>query len=170
MRVDRVRDLLARLHARPRRRLTLLVGLDGTEAGGRRELAGALLDCDPQLQVVRLSHFPGETEESGPDWRRLRSRVLLQLVRGAPAEYEDEHGRPRRLTAGGMILVEGLGACRRQLAASYDYRIWVERSGQRRPPEVEQYLSEHAADRSADLRADCSDSLRLRQRGEFLQF
>ena len=169
MRVERVRDLLARLHARPRRRLTLLVGLDGTDAGGRPQLAQALSENDPHLKVVSLTQFVAEGEEGSVDWRRLRSRVLLQLVRGSAAEYEDASGRPQRLAAGGMVLVEGLGACRRQLASSYDYRIWIERFGEARSDEVEQYLAEHAADRSADLRADCSDLTRLRERGEFLQ-
>lgn len=144
MRVEKLTALLARLHALPRRRLTLVVGVDGLAASGKTTFTTALAAADPGLDVVSVESFhdpngreltprsPADLIAAGLDWRRLRSQVLLPLGRDQAARYEvhpsPEGGSPllRELPVGGIVLVEGLYACMAQLADLYDFRIWVE--------------------------------------------
>ncbi|HEY4867594.1 MAG TPA: hypothetical protein VIK45_18985 [Candidatus Dormibacteraeota bacterium] len=144
MRVEKLTALLARLHALPRRRLTLVVGVDGLAASGKTTFTTALAAADPGLDVVSVESFlePDGRElprrsaadliAAGLDWRRLRSQVLLPLGRDQAARYEvhppPEGGSPRlrELPVGGIVLVEGQYACMAQLADLYDFRIWVE--------------------------------------------
>jgi hypothetical protein len=144
MRVEKLTALLARLHALPRRRLTLVVGVDGLAASGKTTFTTALAAADPGLDVVSVESFlepdgrelprrsPADLIAAGLDWRRLRSQVLLPLGRDQAARYEVHPppgaGSPllRELPVGGIVLVEGLYACMAQLADLYDFRIWVE--------------------------------------------
>jgi uridine kinase len=144
VRVERLSALLARLHALPRRRLTLVVGVDGLTASGKTTFTTALAAADPALDVISVESFlepdgralpprsPADLMAAGLDWRRLRSQVLLPLGRDQAARYEvhppSSDGSPalRELPVGGIVLVEGLYACMAQLADLYDFRIWVE--------------------------------------------
>src|SRR2546423_1141799 len=99
MRVEKLRDLVARLHARPRRRLTLVVAVDGLGGAGKTTFTRALAALDPGLDVVPMEDFAAPLRERVPereeapadqvpaevDWRRLRSHVLLPLSRDQPA-------------------------------------------------------------------------------------
>ena len=143
MRVERITDLVARLHAHPRRHLTLLVGVDGGGHPARSALVAALAAADPGLEVVRTKDFAlppaalpasprgAEGGRWGVDWRRLRSQVLLPLARDRPGRYQlpdsvGELAESREVPVGGIVVVEGFYACLKQLAALYDFRIWVE--------------------------------------------
>ena len=188
MRVEKVTALLARLHALPRRRLTLVVAVDGLPRSGKTTFTGALAAADPELDVVSVDSFyqpDGLTSSprggsaadqltSGLDWRRLRSQVLLPLGRDQAARYEilggegDGPGTWRELPVGGIVLVEGLYACISQLADLYDFRIWVEcppevREQRSRPDRsgrgLDAYLSGHDPVARADLRVDGSGHL-----------
>lgn len=144
MSVEKLPDLIARLHALPRRRLTLLVGVDGPTAAGKTTFTRALAALDPGLDIVRMADFaltreerrqreeaPGEVA-AGVDWRRLRSHVLLPLSRDQPARYQrydastDALAEWRMVPVGGILIVEGLYSCSRPLATFYDFRIWVD--------------------------------------------
>src|SRR5262249_60701178 len=85
MRVERLQNLLARLHALPRRRLTLMVAVDGPAAAGKTTFTRALAALDPGLDVIEMGDFalPAAERLSEPDeapgrvaagvgWRRLR--------------------------------------------------------------------------------------------------
>ena len=98
MRVEKLGGLVARLHAHPRRRLTLLVGVDGPPGSGKTTLAAALASLDPGIEQVEMDGFrivPGETSDEevapGLDWRRLRNHVLLPLSRDVPGRYQALH-------------------------------------------------------------------------------
>jgi len=145
MRVEKLRDLIARLHALPRRRLTLLVGVDGTAAAGKTTFTRALAALDPGLDVIQMEDFelaaaererPVEPRAGGiavdVDWRRLRSSVLLPLSRDQPARYQrydpasDAMAEWRMVPVGGIVIVEGRFTCVKALATFYDFRIWVD--------------------------------------------
>lgn len=176
MRVERIRDLVARLHARPRRHLTLLVAVDGPAEPGRAALVAALAAADPGLEVVQMEEFRAPSEGWPPgrdgaaagrafdvDWRRLRNQVLLPLSRDRPGRYEVNDaavgapGEVREIPVGGIVVVEGVYACLKQLAALYDFRIWVE------APDAEggvaAYRAEHDPAAGAHLQVDGSGAL-----------
>lgn len=156
MRVEKLSALLARLHALPRRRLTLVVAVDGLPGSGKTTFTRALAAADPELDVVSVDSFyqpdgltppprggsPADQLTPGLDWRRLRSQVLLPLGRDQAARYEipgglgGRSGTWRELPVGGIVLVEGMYACISQLADLYDFRIWVDC-----PPEVRERRS-----------------------------
>lgn len=145
MRVEKLRDLIARLHALPRRRLTLLVGVDGPAGAGKTTFTQALTSLDPGLDVIQMEDFAlpvaerRPREESAPeqiaanvDWRRLRSHVLLPLSRDLPARYQrydpatDAMAEWRIVPVGGIVIVEGRYSCIKALTTFYDFRIWVD--------------------------------------------
>ena len=143
MRVEKLRDLIARLHALPRRRLTLLVGVDGTAGSGKTTFTRALVALDPGLDIIQMDDFglPAAEREAaiaaehvaaGLDWRRLRSSVLLPLSRDQPARYQrydptsDAMAEWRMVPVGGILIVEGRYACVKALTTFYDFRIWVD--------------------------------------------
>ncbi len=142
LRVEKYRDLVARLHALPRRRLTLLVGVDGTDSGVT-SFARALADADPGLDLVQAADFGLPAEAGSPrpalEWRRLRSELLVPLSRDQPARYRryDPGTRSqaewRTVPVGGVVVVAGARALVRALAGFYDFRIWVE-GGESDPP------------------------------------
>ena len=163
MRVEKLRDLVARLHARPRRRLTLLVGVDGPAGAGKTTFTRALVALDPGLDVIQMDDFglatadrPDAAAEAAAaadlDWRRLRSSVLLPLSRDQPARYQrydpttDSMAEWRMVPVGGIVIVEGRYACMKALTTFYDFRIWVDS-----PPEVRLRRGGLAADEDAYL-------------------
>jgi uridine kinase len=143
VRVEKLRDLIARLHALPRRRLTLLVGVDGTAGAGKTTFTRALVALDPGLDVIQMDDFGlpspdhdqalgAERVAAGLDWRRLRSSVLLPLSRDQPARYQrydpatDSMAEWRMVPVGGILIAEGRYACVKALTTFYDFRIWVD--------------------------------------------
>ncbi len=141
MRVEKLRDLIARLHALPRRRLTLLIGVDGLAGAGKTTFTRALTALDPGLDVIQTDDFwlPSAERDpassrvgSGLDWRRLRSAVLLPLSRDQPARYQrfdeatDALAEWRMVPVGGIVIVEGRYSCIKALTTFYDFRIWVD--------------------------------------------
>jgi uridine kinase len=171
MRVEKLTALLARLHALPRRRLTLVVAVDGLPGSGKTTFTSALAGADPELDVVSVESFyqpdghspspragsPADLLTAGLDWRRLRSQVLLPLGRDQTARYLVQGrdgggaGSWRELPVGGIVLVEGLYACISQLADLYDFRIWVECA-----PEVRELRSNRDAREEPGGRVDPS--------------
>jgi uridine kinase len=143
--VELLRDLLTRLHHQPRRKLTLLVGVDGPGGSGKSTLTSGLAALDPSIAVVAVDDFyrpvaerPQQqgrvgVEEVGADidWRRLRNQVLLPLQRNRGGWYQrydwgtDELAEWHDVASGGIVIVEGVYSCMKQLASGYDFRIWV---------------------------------------------
>jgi uridine kinase len=144
--VELLRDLVTRLHHQPRRKLTLLVGIDGLRAAGKTTLTMGLAALDPTIVVVSLEDFYRPTElRVGPrggevveemgadiDWRRLRNQVLLPLQRNRSGCYQRYDWTADVLTewhdvpSGGIVLVEGVFACMKQLSYGYDFQVWVD--------------------------------------------
>src|SRR5215472_10030875 len=141
VRVERLQNLIARLHALPRRRLTLLVGVDGRAGSGKTTFTRALAALDPGLDVIEIADFvpPAaeqmrQSDEVPPvrvaadvDWRRLRSTLLLPLSRDQAARYQrydptngDEAPLGHRVGCRIVALVSGRYSCMKALSMFYD--------------------------------------------------
>lgn len=162
--VERLEDLVTRLHHQPRRKLTLLVGVDGPSGSGKTTLTLGLARLDPAITVVAMDDFAVQPSPDTPglavavDWRAVRNRVLLPLQTNRPGTHREEE-----VGVGGIVIVEGVFSCLRQLRSSYDMRIWVDapeavRLARRDPRAGEpEYLAE-APGEGADLVVDGSGS------------
>lgn len=110
----------------PRRRATLLVGIDGPGGAGKSTLASTLSD-----KVVATDDFIAEPW-GWYDVERLRREVIDPLLRDEPARYQRmdwEHGELNewhRVEPGGVVVIEGVAALDRVLRDAYDYRVWVD--------------------------------------------
>lgn len=138
-------ELADRLLRLPRRRLTLLAGIDGRGAAGKSTLARAVAALLPATAVVEFDDFylpsaerelrrrEGDDEVGGDfDWRRLRDQVLAPLDRDEPSRYQrydwdsDRLAEWHTIAPGGIVLVEGNYTTRAELRAFYDLTVWVE--------------------------------------------
>ncbi|MFZ5816475.1 MAG: uridine kinase family protein, partial [Bacillota bacterium] len=138
-------EFLAGLEGLPRRRRTLLVGIDGCGGSGKSTCGRLLAEARPDVTLVHMDDFyrpaaerPEGTARTKPigadfDWERVRRQVLEPLLRDQPGRYQaydwgaDRVGGPWRVVpVGGIVAVEGVTATRAELRELYDFRIWVE--------------------------------------------
>ena len=72
--VELLGDLVTRLHHQPRRKLTLLVGIDGPRRAGKTSFSTALAAFDPAMTVVTLDDFASPPPEDEPEGNRTEGR------------------------------------------------------------------------------------------------
>jgi uridine kinase len=108
---------------------TRIVGIDGHGGAGKTTLAAVLAD-KLDAQVVHTDDF---ASWSNPVhwWPQLRATVLVPLVAGDAAAYEptqwdDVRPDPIVIRPGGLVLLEGVTATRREFRPYLAYAIWVE--------------------------------------------
>ena len=169
----------------------VLVAVDGGTGSGKSTFArrlqnvlaaGGGIDC----AVVHLDHFFRTRRERGSrlarvedtDWQRLRDEVTLPLQAGRSARFQwydwpqDRLRRRQTVQPAGMVIVDGVGSLRRELAPCYDLAIWLSCPREKRvarlagrgdtPPEEidywlpseDAYLSAHAPRQRAHLVID----------------
>jgi uridine kinase len=143
-----VEDLAGRLAALCAPGRTALVAIDGGGGSGKSSLAkhleARLIAADVEVSIVEVDDFflPSRHRSRGTpsekaigsdvDWLRLREQVLKPLRHGQPARYgrydwtSDEVTEEREVLPGGIVIVEGIYSSRRELADSYNFRVWVE--------------------------------------------
>lgn len=114
----------------PRRQQTLLIGIDGCGGSGKSTAARLLAGARPDITIIHMDDFY-LTDRF--DWERLREQVLAPLTRNESAAYQMYDWPTGRITdewhavpAGGIVVIEGVMATRRELRERYDFRIWVE--------------------------------------------
>jgi uridine kinase len=139
------RDLLERVNAMRRPRQTLLIGVDGAGGSGKSTFAQSLRFYDPdQVTVVEMDDFFRPSAHRPPgvgadkpigedfDWRRVADQVLDPLNRDHVAHYQrydwdrDALAEWIDIAPGGVVVVEGVYATRRELMTAYDLRVWVD--------------------------------------------
>jgi uridine kinase len=139
------RDLLKRFDAMQPRQQTLLIGVDGAGGSGKSTFAQSLRLCDPdRVTVVEMDDFVrpsahrphgvGAAKPIGEDfeWRRVADQVLDPLNRDEVARYQrydwdlDALAEWIDVAPGGVVVVEGVYATRRELWKAYDLRVWVD--------------------------------------------
>lgn len=132
-----------------------VVLVDGRSGSGKTELARAMVDQKPELQLVRMDDlYPGwDGLEAGS--RHVHDHVIVAAIRrwqrwdwadGAPAEWHVLD--PRR-----PVLVEGCGALSRANRALASYAVWVELDAAARRERVRERDGGSWADRWDDWAA-----------------
>ena len=110
----------------------LVVAVDGRSASGKSTLAARLVDAVAGAHVVHTDDVAWW--QGFFDWADLMRSGILEPVRaGAAVAFTPpawtERGRPGAITvpAGvSLLVVEGVGAGRRELAAVVDVTVWVQ--------------------------------------------
>lgn len=110
---------------------TVLVAIDGQGGAGKSSLARLIQTAIGDVSVVCLDAFARPTVP-GWDWQRFVSEVLTPVVEGRPARYQwwgwvnDEPGGWIDVPAGGVLVVEGVGALRNEIGHPWHLSVWVD--------------------------------------------
>jgi uridine kinase len=161
---------------RPKRRRTLIIGIDGYGGSGKSTLATVLASRLPGTTVVPTDDF-ARPNVPGWEWKRMKAQVLGPLNRGQPSKYQrydwpsDALAEWHSVPVGGLVIVEGVSAMRTELGAYWDLAVWVTCSYQRRlergvardgeskrfqwknvwMPEEDEYVAAQKPDQRADV-------------------
>lgn len=109
-----------------------IIGVDGHSGSGKSSLASSLAAIDRDVAVVHTDDLAWH--HSFFDWDQLLvDRILSPLRRYGPAvTYQPQpwvdRGRPGAITVPAtakVVIVEGVGACRRELQPWFDATVWV---------------------------------------------
>lgn len=193
MAVDLCAALVSRISELAAAQPLVLVAVDGQGGAGKSRWAAALAEALQHhtcAAIVSIDDFflpsaERPSERPGPiggdfDWPRLRDEVLVPLRSGRTARFRrydwqlDALAEAHEVPPRGVVIVEGVYAARRELAALYDLRVWVacprevrlarglERDGEEARelwerdwmPAEDRYVSEHRPEELADVVVD----------------
>jgi uridine kinase len=137
-------SLGSRIAALPRRRATLLIGIDAPGGAGKSTFSRSLRRVLPTATLVAMDDFflpsyarlpaaPSEKPIGGDfEWQRVQRQVLAPLACEQPAAYQrydwdtDRLAEWHNIAPGGLVVVEGCYALHQALASYYDFTIWLE--------------------------------------------
>ena len=133
-RARRIDDMLRDLFAGPHHTRTapLLLAVDGRSGSGKTTVAERILAWVPGSAVVHTDDVAWH--HAMFDWSALMSEgVLAPLRRGEEVAFRpppwDARGRPGAVSVPAgcpLVVVEGVGIGRRDLAAFFDALVWVQ--------------------------------------------
>jgi uridine kinase len=115
---------------------TVWIGLDGPGGAGKSTLARRIADAVERAVVVGIDDFWGPSIPEW-DWDRFIVQVARPLRDGQDARYQewdwvvDAGGPWHDITAGSVVVVEGVSATRVEVDVAWALRIWIET-----PPDV----------------------------------
>lgn len=136
-------NLLAHLQTLPTKQSTLLIGVDGCGGSGKSTFATELAKACETVTIIHMDDFylPSNMRIEGKanekpvgadfDWRRLKGQVLEPLSQNQKGTYQrydwssDTLAEWYTAAPGGIVVIEGVYAIRRELAPLYDYKIFV---------------------------------------------
>jgi uridine kinase len=109
---------------------TVLIAIDGQGGAGKSTLAAWLADTLGDATVVCLDDF---ARPSVPGWdrRRMIRQVVDPLRAGRPGRYQrwdwatDTGAEWHAVPVGGVVIIEGVSATRRDLSDRWDLTVWV---------------------------------------------
>jgi hypothetical protein len=133
-RVEPLASLIALLLRRPRTATSRppIAAVDGRGAGGKTTLAGRIRAALPGTQVVHTDDIAWAHSRFG--WDDLMVAGVLEPLHGGEAVHYrppawERHGRTGHVDASPqapLVIVEGVGASRRELAHLIDTAVWVQ--------------------------------------------
>ena len=132
-RVERIYDVIATFANRAQRTTDrpLVVAIDGRSSSGKTTLAARFAEIIPATAVVHTDDIAWWHSRFG--WEDLARHVLETVRSGASLAYRPpawiERGREGAIMVpSGMqlLLLEGVGASREELADLLDARLWVQ--------------------------------------------
>jgi uridine kinase len=174
---------------------SVLVGIDGGAGSGKTTFthwfAEAIKESVNHVSIIHMDNFCRPLAErrknyavvSDLDWKRLRDHVLIPLQIGKAARFqlydwlEDRLKDWVSIDVGGVAIVDGVTATRRELSGYYDLRIWfscprdvrVSRLFGRGDtsskeikhwiPSEERYIASHASEKRAHLVIDSTTDM-----------
>jgi len=127
---NKVEEIVKVIKSLPKKRETLLIGIDGRGGAGKTTLALLVKQQIPEVIIITTDDFFSE-EKKIIEWKELYNQVLEPLSNNKQAKYSEylggENGRRIRVVdPGGIVLIEGSNALRKDIADVYDYKIWIE--------------------------------------------
>jgi hypothetical protein len=133
-RVERIADVFGRLAGRTEMaagRRPLIVAIDGRSASGKTTLARRVAEAIPATAVVHTDDIAWFHSRFG--WADLAVRVLETARAGEPLSFRppawDERHREGAIVLPNdtrLLLLEGVGSSREELAHLLDGRLWVQ--------------------------------------------
>jgi uridine kinase len=124
----------------PKKQSTILIGIDGCGGSGKTTFANKIKKACSDVTIVHMDDFyhPSSKIINAPptekpigadfDWKRLLNQVLEPLSKEKEAHYQRFDWKTDRLAewhtvpVGGIVIVEGVYAIRKELADKYDFR------------------------------------------------
>ena len=132
-RVERIADVVANFTHRARlvAERPLVVAIDGRSSSGKTTLAGRVADIIPATTVVHTDDIAWWHSRFG--WADLALRVLETVHAGRAVSFRppawEERGREGAIVVPHgtqVLLLEGVGSSREELAPLLDARLWVQ--------------------------------------------
>lgn len=127
------RDLLEQVNRnRTPGRATRLVAVDGHGGAGKSTFAQRLAAHAERASIVEVDDFAHPGLTNGIDVQRLREQVIVPLSNDRPARYQrfdwnrQQLADWRHVVPGGLVIVEGVSALRREFNDPWDLTVWVE--------------------------------------------
>ncbi|RHW41576.1 uridine kinase [Neobacillus notoginsengisoli] len=138
-----IEQVLAKIDSVPRKQSTLLIGIDGCGGSGKSTLARKLQESRHDAIIVHMDdfYFPSaEIIKGDPkdkpvgadfDWQRML-QVIVPLSEDKEGRYQrydwssDKLADWHTVPVGGIVIIEGVSAIRRELAEYYDLTIFVD--------------------------------------------
>lgn len=123
---------------------TLLIGIDGCGGSGKSTIADKIKEIFENTTIVHMDDFyypsdkilKGLPQEkpigSDFDWSRLYQQVILPIKEDKEGKYQrydwnaDELAEWYSVPTGGIVIIEGVYAMRKELFDLYNITIWVD--------------------------------------------
>jgi hypothetical protein len=131
-RVERIERLIARLLPQWPPGHPALLAIDGRSSSGKSTLATRITAITPRSAVVHTDDVAWHHSELG--WvDLLTTGIIARLRQGEAVSFRppawDARGRPGSISVPGelkLVVIEGVGAARRELSGLVDSSIWVQ--------------------------------------------
>lgn len=127
-----------------KKQTTLLIGIDGCGGSGKSTFAAKIITDFPKVTIVHLDDFYLPSSKlmnieptkkpvgADYDWQRVLKQVLEPLSQEVEGYYQrydwetDQLAEWHAVPTGGIVIIEGVYALRKELVEIYDLKIWVD--------------------------------------------